>query len=101
MPNTEMYEVDVPIHDTANPARHGWHVFTGVADSPTTALCRVHEVYDTALAAHTAGRANPGKQPDRWGAAGLRPGWEMEWPAATAGRWVDQCSWNSRDDFAL
>ncbi|MGW1412526.1 hypothetical protein [Streptomyces sp. NPDC002403] len=92
MPNTEMYEVDVPIHDTANPARRGRHVFTGVADSPTTALRRAHEVYDTALAAHTAGRANPGKQPDRWGAAGLRPGWELEWPAATAGRWNNPCS---------
>ncbi|MEU5539129.1 hypothetical protein [Streptomyces sp. NPDC020362] len=77
------YQVDVPIHNTANPAR-GVHVFTGVADSPA-ALRRAHEVYDAALAAHTAGLEIPGRQPDSWGARGLRPGWQMEWPAATAG----------------
>jgi hypothetical protein len=68
MPNREVYEVDVPIHDTTNPALRGLHVFTGEADSPTTALRRAHEVYDAALAAHTAGLEIPGKQPDSWGA---------------------------------
>ncbi|MEV5204398.1 hypothetical protein [Streptomyces sp. NPDC053720] len=61
--------VDVPIHDGADPALRGWHVFTSVADSPATALRRAHEVYDTALAAHTAGRDNPGKQPPSSSAA--------------------------------
>ncbi|WP_420713312.1 hypothetical protein [Streptomyces sp. Tu 6176] len=65
MPNRrEFYGVDVPIYDTTNPARRGLHVFTGEADSPTTALRRAHEVYDAALAAHTAGLEIPGKQPD-------------------------------------
>ncbi|MET8944574.1 hypothetical protein ABZX30_13575 [Streptomyces sp. NPDC004542] len=94
-----IYEVDVPIHDTTDPARRGVHVFTGVADSPAAALRRAHEVYDAALAAHTAGREIPGKQPDQWGAAGLRPGWQMEWPAARAGLWNDPVSTSS--GFAL
>lgn len=91
----EFYEVDVPIHDITHPGRRGLHVFTGVADSPTAALRRAHEVYDAALAAQQAGLEMPGKQPDSWGASGLRPGWEMERPAAKAGRW------NTRSDFAL
>ncbi|MFE6946070.1 hypothetical protein [Streptomyces chartreusis] len=70
-----IYEVDVPIHDTGHPDRRGVHVFTGVADSPAAALRRAHEVYD---AAHMAGREIPGRQPDSWGARGLRPGWQME-----------------------
>ncbi|KUH36121.1 hypothetical protein [Streptomyces kanasensis] len=101
MPNREFYEVDVPIHDTANPALRGLHVFTGEADSPTTAMRRAHEVYDAALAAQQAGLEVPGRQPDSWGAAGLRPGWEMEWTAAKAGPWKSPYSWTTRSDFAL
>ncbi|MER6916091.1 hypothetical protein ABT354_30845 [Streptomyces sp. NPDC000594] len=97
MPHTEFYEVDVPIRNTNHPARQGVHVFTGVADSPTAALRRAHEVYDAALTAHAAGREIPGRQPDSWGARGLRPGWELEWPAATAGPWHE----TPRSDFAL
>lgn len=101
MPHPEFYEVDVPIHDTTNPALRGLHVFTGEADSPATALRRAHEVYDAALAARTAGLEIPGKQPDSWGARGLRPGWAMEWTAATAGRWHDPLSCTTRSGFAL
>ncbi|MDJ0466797.1 hypothetical protein [Streptomyces sp. H27-C3] len=97
------YEVDVPIHDITNPARKGQHVFTGEADSPTTALWRAHEVYDAALIAHTAGLEIPGKQPDSWGARGLRPGWALDWPAAKAGPWHNPVSWTrpNRGDIAL
>ncbi|MFD7618764.1 hypothetical protein [Streptomyces sp. NPDC059802] len=56
MSNGKFYEADVPIHNTADPARRALHVFTGEADSPTTAPRRAHEVYDAALAAHTAGQ---------------------------------------------
>ncbi|MGW4161982.1 MULTISPECIES: hypothetical protein [unclassified Streptomyces] len=101
MPNREVYEVDVPIHNTTNPALRGLHVFTGEADSPTTALRRAHEVYDAALAAQQAGLDIPGKQPDSWGARGLRPGWELDWPAAKAGRWHNPLSCTRRSDFAL
>ncbi|MCZ4101007.1 hypothetical protein [Streptomyces sp. H39-C1] len=87
MPNHKFFEVDVPIHDAANPDLRGLHVFTGEADSPTAALRRAHEVYDAALAAHAAGREIPDKQPDSWGARGLRPGWALEWPAAKASLW--------------
>ncbi|MET8168876.1 hypothetical protein ACIRPU_40595 [Streptomyces sp. NPDC102259] len=97
-----IYEVDVPMHDTTNPARKGLHVFTGEADSPNAALRRAHEVYDAALAAQKAGLEIPGKQPDNWGARGLRPGWEPEWPAAKAGLWHNTVvSWTTRSDFAL
>lgn len=101
MPNRTFYEVDVPIHDITDPALRGLHVFTGEADSPTTALRRAHEVYDAALTAQQAGREIPGKQPDSWGARGLRPGWELEWPAATAGPWNAPVSWTTRSVFAL
>lgn len=101
MPNHEFYEVDVPIHDTDNPAQRGLHVFTGVADSPATALRRAHEVYDAALAARQAGLEVPGKEPDSWGASGLRPGWEMEWTAAKAGPWHNPLDCTRRSRFAL
>lgn len=99
--HTATTEVDVPIHDTTHPDRHGLHVFTGVADSLAEALRRAHEVYDAALAAHTAGLEIPSKQPDQWGAAGLRLGWRMEWPAARAGLGDNPVSWTTRSDFAL
>ena len=101
MPNREFYEVDVPIHDTANPDRRGLHVFTGEADSPTTALRRAHEVYDAALAAQRAGLETASRQPDSWTAHGLRPGWELNWLVAKAGPWKNPYSWTTRSDFAL
>ncbi|MEU5632122.1 hypothetical protein ACH47C_23425 [Streptomyces rishiriensis] len=96
-----IHEVDVPIHDTTDPDRRGLHVFTGVADSLTAALRRAHEVYDAALAAQQAGLEIPGKQPDSWGARGVRPGWQMEWPAAKAGLWHNPVSWTIRSDYPL
>ncbi|WP_432038664.1 hypothetical protein [Streptomyces cucumeris] len=96
MPNREFYEVDVPIHKIPNPALRGLHVFTGEAGSPTTALRRAHEVYDAALAAQQAALEIPGKQPDGWGARGLRHGWEMEWTAAKADGWNNPVSWTRR-----
>lgn len=96
-----IYEVDVPMHDTNHPDRRGLHVFTGVADSPAAALHRAHEVYDAALAAQQAGLENPGKQPDSWGACGLRPGWEPEWLAVKASLWHNPVSWTIRSDFPL
>ncbi|MFJ3505037.1 hypothetical protein [Streptomyces sp. NPDC090135] len=77
------------------------HVFTGEADSPTTALRRAHEVHDAALAAQQAGLEIPAKQPENWGAPGLRPGWQMEWTAATAGPWKRPYSWTTHSDFTL
>ncbi|MFJ5779891.1 hypothetical protein [Streptomyces sp. NPDC093094] len=96
-----IYEVDVPIHHSNNPGQHGVHVFTGLADSPAAALRRAQEVYDAALAAHTAGLEIPGKQPDSWAARGLRPGWQMEWPAAQARLWHDCVGWSSRSGLTL
>lgn len=60
----------------------------------------MHEVYDAALAAYTAGLEIPGKQADSWGASGLRPGWQMEWTAAKAGPWHNPLSC-TRSGFTL
>ncbi|GGX58410.1 hypothetical protein [Streptomyces chartreusis] len=87
------YEVDVPITYTAQPSRRGMHVFTGAAESRSAAVQAAHEVHDAAHAAQQAGLEIPGPRPDGWVARGYRPGWEPDWPAATAGRWNDPYSW--------
>ncbi len=81
------FEVDVPIRSTTQPGLSGRHVFTGQADSHSTAVRIAHEVYDAARAAQEAGGEIPGKRSDGWGVRGYRPGWELDWPAATADRW--------------
>ena len=87
------YEVDVPIRSTETPTRRGMHVFTGWASSRAAAVQAAHEVYDAARAAAEAGREIPHGSPDGWSACGYRPGWELDWPAATAGPWQDPYSW--------
>ncbi|WP_331720267.1 hypothetical protein OG985_50030 (plasmid) [Streptomyces sp. NBC_00289] len=95
------FEVDVPIKSTDQPDRRGVHVFTGPADSRSSAVRIAHEVYDAARAAQEAGLEIPGKRPDGWGARGYRPGWEPDWLSATAGRWNDPYSWLRVSDFDL
>ena len=90
------YEVDVPISTAAGLS--GTHVFTGPADSRSAAVRIAHEVYDAARAAQEAGLEIPGKRPDGWGARGYRPGWELDWPAATAGQWNTPYSWGRVGD---
>ncbi|MEU6019508.1 hypothetical protein ABZ826_37685 [Streptomyces sp. NPDC047515] len=90
------FQVDVPIHNDSGLS--GVHIFTGRADSRSTAVRLAHEVYDTALAAQQAGLEMPGKRPDGWGARGVRLGWELDWKAATAGRWNDPNGWTRADD---
>ncbi|MFF5131044.1 hypothetical protein ACFY41_29490 [Streptomyces syringium] len=92
------FEVDVPIRSTEAPGLRGLHVFTGRADSRSAAVRIAHEVYDAAHAARQAGLEIPGKQPDGWAARGYRTGWELDWKAATAGRWNDPYSWARADD---
>jgi hypothetical protein len=81
------------------------HVFVGPADSRRTAGRLAHEVYDAALAAYQEGQALPGPRADGWGARGVRPGWEPDWQAATAGRHDAPYSWaplaNDREDDDL
>ncbi|MGX1913607.1 hypothetical protein ACWIID_32910 [Streptomyces phaeochromogenes] len=95
------FEVDVPIKSTDQPGLHGVHVFTGPADSRSSAVRIAHEVYDAARAAQQAGLEIPGKRPDGWGARGYRPGWEPDWLSAMAGRWNDPYSWLRVSDFDL
>lgn len=92
------YEVDVPTRSTAQPGLSGVHVFTGQADSRSTAVRIAHEVYDEARAAKEAGLEIPHGRPDGWGACGYRPGWEPDWNAATASQWNNPYSWTRADD---
>ncbi|MER6160887.1 hypothetical protein ABT147_36095 [Streptomyces sp. NPDC001868] len=87
------YEVDVPIRNTAQPGMSGLHVFTGPATSTGEAVRLAHEVYAAAVAAQQAGLEIPRKRSDGWGAYGVRPGWEPDWLAASAGPWDDPYSW--------
>ncbi|MFF3589499.1 hypothetical protein ACFYYI_20370 [Streptomyces sp. NPDC002387] len=82
-----VYEVDVPT--TNGDGLRGVHVFTGRAESSASALRLAQEVYAAAVAARQAGLEIPRMRPDGWVARGIRPGWEPDWSAATAGRWSD------------
>ncbi|MGW6705470.1 hypothetical protein ACWGDE_11345 [Streptomyces sp. NPDC054956] len=98
---TERYfEVDVPIRSTDTGLR-GVHVFTGRADSDSAALKAAHEVYDAAHTAAQAGIEMPHGRPDGWGACGYRPGWELDWPAATASPWKNPYSWLNSSPIEL
>ncbi|MCZ0204712.1 hypothetical protein OZK63_04700 [Streptomyces sp. UMAF16] len=93
------FEVDVPIRNSAGLS--GVHVFTGRADSRSAAVRIAHEVYDQAQAAQQAGLEIPHGRPDGWTARGYRPGWELDWKNAAAGRWNDPYSWVRVSDFEL
>ncbi|MEU7195717.1 hypothetical protein AB0B04_19620 [Streptomyces xinghaiensis] len=94
-----LYEVDVPIRSTTG--LRGVHVFTGRAGSRRAAVRAAHEAYDAARAAAATGREVPRVRPNGWGARGYRPGWELDWTAATAGRWHDPYSWGRAGDCEL
>ncbi|MEU9157988.1 hypothetical protein AB0D59_47560 [Streptomyces sp. NPDC048417] len=87
------YEVDVPIRNPDRPALSGVHVFTGPADSTGEALRLAHGAYNDAVAAQQAGLEVPRKRPEGWSARAVRPGWEPDWMAASAGPWDDPSSW--------
>ncbi|MFJ1561569.1 hypothetical protein [Streptomyces mirabilis] len=95
------FEVDVPIRNTDQPGLSGVHVFTGQADSRSAAVRLAHEVYDAAHAAQEAGLEIPHRRPDGWGTCGYRPGWELDWPAATTGRWTNPYRWTKPSTFEL
>ncbi|MEW1552328.1 hypothetical protein, partial [Streptomyces tsukubensis] len=80
------YGVDVPIRNSTG--ANGVHIFTGRARTPGDAVRIAHEVYDTARAAQASGRNIPDQRPDGWAARGIRPGWHLDWNAATAHRWT-------------
>jgi hypothetical protein len=90
------FEVDVPIRNSAG--LRGVHVFTGRADSRSAAVRIANEVYDQARAAQQAGLEIPYGRPDGWAARDYRPGWELDWQAATAFRWNDPYSWTRAND---
>ncbi|MEV5786729.1 hypothetical protein AB0L42_37950 [Streptomyces sp. NPDC052287] len=95
------FEVDVPIHRADQPGLLGLHVFTGRADSRTAAVRIAHQVYEAARAAREAGLEIPHGRPDGWCACGYRPGWELDWSAATAGRWTNPNRWTKPHTFEL
>ncbi|MFI6881135.1 hypothetical protein ACIBL6_47595 [Streptomyces sp. NPDC050400] len=77
------FEVDVPIRHVSSGQR-GLHIFTGWAKDAAAAIQAAHAAYDAARAASEAGQEIPYPGPDGWSACGFRPGWELDWPAATA-----------------
>lgn len=81
------FQVDVPTRSVAPPGRQGRHVFTGSADDGKQALRMAREMCEAALAAQAAGHPLPRRCPDGWGARGIRPGWELDWTAATVALW--------------
>ncbi|NEA15427.1 hypothetical protein [Streptomyces halstedii] len=95
------FEVNVPMRSTVRTGVRGLHVFTGRADSRSSALRIAHEVYDAARAASEAGREIPHGRPDGWGARGFRPGWELDWTAAKAAPWRSPYSWLNSSSFEL
>lgn len=95
------FEVDVPKRSTEVPGLRGLHIFTGRADSRSAAVRFAHEVYDAARAATEAGLEIEHGRPDGWGACGFRPGWELDWPAATAYRWTNPYRWTKPSTFEL
>ncbi|MEV4943513.1 hypothetical protein [Streptomyces zaomyceticus] len=85
------YEVNVPMQSAAG--NSGIHVFTGMAADPGAAIRMAQQTYRAAQEAQQAGRRAPGKCPDGWGARGYRPGWQLDWGAATATLWKDLHGW--------
>ncbi|MFI5702662.1 hypothetical protein ACIA78_21775 [Streptomyces xanthochromogenes] len=83
------FEVHVPMCSSVQTSVRGLHVFSGRADSCSSALRIAREVYAAAHAAAEAGLEIPHGHMDGWGACGYRPGWELDWSAATAGRWAN------------
>ncbi|CAM5671178.1 hypothetical protein ACFV2S_06390 [Streptomyces sp. NPDC059695] len=85
------YEVNVPMRSVVGDS--GIHVFTGTAADAGAALRIAQQTYRAAQEAQHAGRAIPGKRPDGWAARGYRPGWQLDWRAATAALWRDMHGW--------
>ncbi|MFI9374417.1 hypothetical protein [Streptomyces parvulus] len=92
------YEVKVPMRNHTGDS--GLHIFTGLAESRTVAIRTAREAYSAAHTAHRAGCRVPGNRPDGWGASGYRPGWELDWRAATATCWEDRYAWCPAGDVA-
>ena len=101
MPQHPYYEVDVPIRSTEAPARRGVHIFTGCAGSCAAAVPAAHEFYDAARTAAEAGCEIPHGRPDGWCCCGYRPGWDLDWSAATAGPWRSPYSWLNSTTYEL
>ncbi|MEU0966220.1 hypothetical protein ABZ357_12650 [Streptomyces sp. NPDC005917] len=91
------YEVNVPTRNRSG--RRGLRIFTGEADNPRAAIQTAQKVYDDAVAAQQSGLHIPGRRPDGWGTHGVRPGWELDWSAATTTLWNDSYSWSHFNDL--
>ncbi|MFC4506143.1 MULTISPECIES: hypothetical protein [Streptomyces] len=87
------FEVDVPIRSTTQAGLSGWHVFTGPAASTGEALRLAYGAYTDAVATQQAGLEIPRRRPAGWSARAVRPGWEPDWMAASAGPWDDPRGW--------
>ncbi|WP_240450129.1 hypothetical protein [Streptomyces sp. S1] len=81
------FQVNVPTRDSVQPEQCGLHVFTGSADTWSDALRIARETYEAAASAQREGHPIPRRRQDGWGARGLRPGWVLDWTAATVDAW--------------
>ncbi|MEU6122591.1 hypothetical protein [Streptomyces sp. NPDC047123] len=82
------FQVHVPIRNPARPEQRGLHVFAGSAATWSAALRIARETCDAEVAAQEAGLPALGRRPDGWSARGLRPGWVLDWTAATVDAWA-------------
>ncbi|MFJ4840616.1 hypothetical protein [Streptomyces sp. NPDC088746] len=82
------YEVNVPMRNAAGAC--GVHVFTGEAHSSNAAIRIAHDTYRAAHDAQQTGHRARNERPGGWGACGYRPGWELDWRAATANPWTSE-----------
>ncbi|MFD3565867.1 hypothetical protein [Streptomyces sp. NPDC058671] len=98
MPLLPLYEVDVPIRNTAG--LRGVHVFT--ATPTAAALPYGSPTRSTTGPPPRGGRARGPLQAagrlDGWTGRGYRLGWELGGRATAAGRWNEPYSWARADD---
>ncbi|MFC8292409.1 hypothetical protein ACFUJ0_13165 [Streptomyces sp. NPDC057242] len=83
------FQVNVPTRSSTHPERHGFHLFTGPAGCEREALRIARETCEAALDAQAAGSRMPRREYGGWGASGIRPGWDFDWPAASVRCWDD------------
>ncbi|MGW1412463.1 hypothetical protein [Streptomyces sp. NPDC002403] len=83
------YEVDVPMHHSTDPTRHGLHTFTGPATGASDALIAARAAYDQAAQFWAAGSAVPDASGTGWAVRGLRRSWVLDWDKATVKVWAN------------
>ncbi|MCX4826080.1 hypothetical protein OG883_41150 [Streptomyces sp. NBC_01142] len=83
MDSRAVWEIDVPMKHREDAARHGVHVFTGLAENASDAIAAALRACEIAQLHAMSGRPIPvGSSRGDWSARGLRPDWELQWDRA-------------------